>query len=93
MISTGVVKVTDVIKVDDTAPGIGEGVSAGCLTVGVAMSGNSVGLTPEAVAALSPTDYASVRNRAAAELFEAGADHVIDTVADLPALLDQLEAG
>ena len=93
MISTGVVKVTDVIKVDDTAPGIGEGVSAGCLTVGVAMSGNSVGLTPEAVAALSPTDYARARNRAAAELFEAGADHVIDTVADLPALLDQLEAG
>jgi hypothetical protein len=32
-----------VIKVDDTLPGIAEGVAAGCLTVGVALSGNAVG--------------------------------------------------
>ncbi|TMV39652.1 phosphonoacetaldehyde hydrolase, partial [Thioclava sp. BHET1] len=81
-----------IVKVDDTEPGIAEGVAAGCLTVGVALSGNAVGLTPEAVAALSPEDRAAKRAAAAAILFAAGADHVIDTVADLPALLLRLEA-
>ncbi|MGF1447020.1 MAG: phosphonoacetaldehyde hydrolase [Pikeienuella sp.] len=81
-----------VVKVDDTEPGIAEGVAAGCLTVGVALSGNYVGKTPEDLAALSPTEIAPLRDAAAARLLAAGADHVIDTVADLPALLRRLDA-
>lgn len=80
-----------VIKVDDTEPGIAEGVAAGCVTVGVALSGNHVGLTPEALAALSPDELDAHRRRATDALRAAGADHVIDTVADLPALIDSLE--
>lgn len=34
-----------IVKVDDTADGIGEGVTAGCWTVGLARTGNYVGLT------------------------------------------------
>lgn len=79
------------IKVDDTAPGILEGVAAGCVTVGLALSGNAVGKTVEELAALSPAEIAPLREHAAAILRAAGADHVIDTVADLPALIDQLE--
>ena len=37
---------------DDTAPGIAEGVAAGCPTVGVALCGNHVGLTEEELSAL-----------------------------------------
>ena len=81
-----------VVKVDDTAPGIAEGVAAGCLTVGVALSGNAVGLTPEALAATSAAERARLRAGATALLTAAGADHVIDTVADLPALLERLDA-
>lgn len=80
-----------VVKVDDTEPGILEGVAAGCLTVGVALSGNHVGLTPEDLAALPAAEVARLREGAAARLRAAGADHVIDTVADLPALLDRLD--
>lgn len=80
-----------VIKVDDTVPGIGEGVSAGCLTVGVALSGNYVGLTPEEIKALAPTALQELRSAASEKLIEAGADHVIDTVADLPALIAKLD--
>ncbi|WP_372611853.1 phosphonoacetaldehyde hydrolase [Aquicoccus sp.] len=80
-----------VIKVDDTEPGIAEGVAAGCVTVGVALSGNHVGLTPEELAALSAPEVAALRTRATDTLRTAGAYHVIDTVADLPALLDTLE--
>lgn len=82
-----------VIKVDDTAPGIKEGVAAGCVTVGVALSGNEVGKTPEELAALPEAEIAALRERAAGILREAGADHIIDTVADLPDLVRRLDAG
>ena len=81
-----------VIKVDDTAPGIKEGVAAGCVTVGVALSGNHVGLTPQELSALPDEKVAELRASAAAALTAAGADHVIDTVADLPDLIARLEA-
>ena len=81
-----------VIKVDDTEPGIAEGVAAGCLTVGVAMSGNIVGLTPEDLAATDPAEVDRLRAVATARLKAAGADHVIDSIADLPALIDRLSA-
>ena len=81
-----------VIKVDDTAPGIAEGVAAGCVTVGVALSGNLVGKTVEDLAATSAAEVDALRRKATGALREAGADHVIDTVADLPALLDRIAA-
>ncbi|WP_346909834.1 phosphonoacetaldehyde hydrolase [uncultured Roseibium sp.] len=80
-----------VIKVDDTEPGIAEGVAAGCLTVGLALSGNFAGKTPEELAALSGEEVDTLRVHATEKLKEAGADYVIDTVADLPALMEKLE--
>lgn len=81
-----------VIKVDDTEPGIAEGVAAGCITVGLALSGNFAGKTPEELAALPEAEVEAIRQEATAKLTEAGADYVIDTVADLPKLMDQMEA-
>ncbi|GGB46969.1 phosphonoacetaldehyde hydrolase [Roseibium aquae] len=81
-----------VIKVDDTEPGIAEGVAAGCVTVGLALSGNFAGKTPEQLAELSEFERETLRQNATRHLKAAGADHVIDTVADLPALIEQLEA-
>lgn len=80
-----------VIKVDDTEPGIAEGLAVGALTVGVALSGNLAGLTVAELAALAPEARAALRAQAAARLRVAGAHHVIDTVADLPALITRLE--
>lgn len=80
-----------VIKVDDTEPGIAEGVAAGCITVGLALSGNYAGKTPDQLAQLSEEERSAIRAHATSKLKEAGADYVIDTVADLPALIDQLE--
>jgi len=78
-----------VLKVDDTPPGIAEGVAAGCPTVGVALSGNIAGKTPEELASMSEAEIAAIRAEATATLTTAGAAHVIDTVADLPALIAQ----
>lgn len=91
-VDLGVYPPEAVIKVDDTEPGIGEGVAAGCVTVGVAMSGNYVGKTPEELAAMSEQQIAPLRAAATEKLTAAGAHFVIDSVADLPALIEKMEA-
>jgi phosphonoacetaldehyde hydrolase len=68
------------------------GVAAGCVSVGVALSGDIPGRTPGELAAMPHAERAALRAEATAARKEAGADHVIDTVADLPALIERLEA-
>jgi phosphonoacetaldehyde hydrolase len=83
----GVWPLTRVVKVDDAEVGIAEGRNAGCFTVGVAASGNMAGLTEQALADLGADERAALLDPAADRLRAAGADLVIDTVADLvPAL-------
>jgi phosphonoacetaldehyde hydrolase len=79
-----------VVKVDDTAPGVAEAVAAGAWAVGVTLSGNGCGLTARELAALSEGERAAIRQRVAGELAAAGAHATIDTVADLPPLLEAL---
>jgi phosphonoacetaldehyde hydrolase len=83
----GVWPLSRVIKVDDAEAGIAEGRAAGCFTIGVSASGNGAGLLAAALAALEPAERAARLAGAAASLKAAGADLVIETVADLiPAL-------
>jgi len=93
LVELGVWPATACVKVDDAAVGIAEGRGAGVWTVGVAASGNSVGLTAEALAALPAEERAARIAHARKVLEEAGAHLVIDTVADLPAALAQLPIG
>jgi len=79
-----------VVKVDDTAPGIGEGRAAGTWTIGVALTGNVGGLSAEELAALPDVERVRLRERAAAEFSDA--DLVIDGVADLPGAIASIEA-
>ena len=72
-----------VIKVDDAEAGIEEGRSAGCFTVGVCASGNSIGLSRDALEALPAAERAERVTSARTRLKAAGADLVIETVADL----------
>lgn len=81
-----------VVKVDDTAPGIEEATAAGSWAVGVAMSGNAVGLSPEELAGLDPDTTERLRERASADLRAAGAHYVIDTVADLLPVIESIDA-
>ena len=91
MAKLGVYPASTVVKVDDTAPGIGEGLAAGTWTVGIALTGNEVGLSAEDLAALPEADRAAHRARATAVLKNAGAHLVIDSIADLPTALDTIE--
>jgi len=92
MATLGVWPAETVVKVDDTPPGIGEGVNAGTWTVGLALTGNIAGLSAEELAALPETERAVIRARATAEMQAAGADLVIDSIATLPAALARIEA-
>ncbi len=80
------------IKVDDTVPGIHEGLRAGMWSVGVSLSGNEVGHTQEQLAQLPPAQVASLKAGAEQRLREAGAHYVIDSVADLPQVVQQISA-
>jgi phosphonoacetaldehyde hydrolase len=81
-----------VVKVDDAPVGIEEGVSAGCWTVGLAASGNGVGLSLADYSALSPQEQEARKAVAASELRAAGAHFVIDSVADLWSVLETIAA-
>lgn len=87
----GVWPASSVVKVDDTEVGIAEGLNAGCWTVGVALSGNVFGLSPEETGALSPEEFETRRNAACSRLVRAGAHYVIDSVADLDEVIDEIE--
>jgi phosphonoacetaldehyde hydrolase len=82
----GVWPLSRVVKVDDAEVGIAEGKAAGAFTVGVA-SGNALGLSLAALQALPPGERDSRVAAARRTLLGAGADLVVDSVADLmPAL-------
>jgi phosphonoacetaldehyde hydrolase len=79
------------VKVDDTVPGIEEGLNAGMWTVAVAISGNEVGLSPADWEALSPAEQQQRRYAAYARLRASGAHYVIDSIADLLPYIEVIE--
>lgn len=79
------------VKVDDTGVGIGEGLAAGAWTIGIALTGNAFGLSPAETAALPPAEFAARRAAAYADLYRSGAHYVIDTVAEIDTVIDQIE--
>lgn len=79
------------VKVDDTVPGIEEGLNAGLWTVGIAITGNETGLSLAEWEGLSPTEQSKRRAEAYRRLLAGGAHYVIDSIADLPRCLDAIE--
>lgn len=90
LVALGVWPAAACVKVDDAEVGIAEGLAAGTWVVGVAASGNALGLSRADYNALNPDDRAARVAAARERLLAAGAHQVIDTVADLPAALAQL---
>jgi len=91
MARMGVWPADRVVKVDDTPVGIGEGVAAGTWTVGLALTGNISGLSEAELTALPSPEVAAIRARATAEMAAAGADLTIDSIADLPDAVAEIE--
>lgn len=83
--------VSHCVKVDDTVPGIAEGLNAGMWTVGLALSGSPAGWTKADYENADEDTRSAVRERVKPLFKKAGAHFVIDTVADLPAVLLSIE--
>ena len=87
----GLKAVKHCVKVDDSAPGIEEGLNAGMWTIGIALTGNAVGLTEEEWQQLSMDEQRKYKQDAYVELRAAGAHYVINSLAEVIPVLEQID--
>jgi phosphonoacetaldehyde hydrolase len=81
-----------IVKVGDTLPDIDEGLNAGMWTIGLAKTGNEIGLNEQEIAEL-PADELKVKlERAYKRMYQTGAHYVVDGISDVPPLLDEINA-
>ena len=87
----GVYPMEACVKIGDTVPDVEEGLNAGMWTVGLAKSGNELGMNEQEIAAL-PADRLQARlEHARQRLAAAGAHHVVDTIADVLPVIDRIQ--
>lgn len=92
VIALGISDVSACVKVDDTWPGILEGRSAGMWTVALTCSGNALGLSYEEYKNLDAVELDKERVRIS-KIFEDSKPHyLIDTIAELPAVIDDINS-
>ncbi len=89
----GIDDVKSVVKCDDTVSGIGEAMNAGCWGVGLVRYSNYMNInTLDEEATLSKADIAARMAKTRKILEQAGAHYVIDSLVDLPAVIDDINA-
>jgi phosphonoacetaldehyde hydrolase len=81
-----------IAKIGDTPADIHEALNAGAWAIGVAATGNGIALPFDAFQRLSAPEKEARLTHSRAELQSAGAHFVIDTLAEAPALLDEIDA-
>ncbi|WP_428447658.1 phosphonoacetaldehyde hydrolase [Photobacterium nomapromontoriensis] len=79
------------IKVDDSVPGISEGLQAGMWTVALLLSGNEAGLTQAQFEQADEATLAAARTKAADVFAHSGAHYLIDTIANLSDVVADIE--
>ena len=81
-----------VLKYGDTISDIKEGLNAGVWTVGVILGSNEMGLTEEEVQALPEEELKSRMSEVRNRMYAAGAHYVVDSIKELPALIECINA-
>lgn len=80
-----------VVKVDDTKPGIAEGLNAATWTIGLAKTGNEVGLNQQELQVLSVEEVKRKVAQAEDGLARAGAHYVVESISDVPDIIAEIE--
>jgi|TARA_B100000809_G_scaffold238454_1_gene259236 phosphonoacetaldehyde hydrolase len=80
-----------IVKIGDTLPDIEEGLNAGMWTIGLAKTGNEIGLTEQEIEDLSKAHYDLRIARAYQRLYQSGAHYVVDSITDVLPCLDDIE--
>ncbi len=81
-----------IVKVGDTISDLEEGLNAGTWVVGVAQTGNMIGVTEEVWRDWPESERSKRLQDARDKLLTAGAHYVIETLADFDGVLDEIEA-
>jgi phosphonoacetaldehyde hydrolase len=89
----GISEIKSVVKCDDTVSGIGEALNAGCWGVGLVRYSNYMNINSlDEEATLSETEMQRRIAHTRKILEQSGAHYVIDSLVDLPAVLDDINA-
>ncbi len=88
----GIYPMEAIVKVGDTLPDIDEGLNAGMWCVGLAMTGNELGLNEAEINALEPEVRERKRERAYKRFAGSGAHYTVDSITDVPPLIDDINA-
>lgn len=81
-----------IVKIGDTPADIEEGLHAGAWSIGVAATGNMMGLSRQEFEALPAPQREERLVVARAKLKSAGAHYVVDTLADVDSVLEDIDA-
>ncbi|MDG1893891.1 MAG: phosphonoacetaldehyde hydrolase [Fuerstiella sp.] len=85
--------IESVVKVDDTVGGVGEGLNAGCWSVGVSRYGNYMLINSlEEADTISEQEIQGRHEVTRQKLREAGAHYVIDSIADIEPVIADINA-
>ncbi len=79
------------VKIGDTASDVAEGTNAGMWTIGITRTGNEVGLTAAEWDAAPTAQRSEALAKASLRLQDAGAHFVAESVADCPAILEEID--
>lgn len=78
------------LKVGDTVSDIEEGLNAGMWSIGVILPSNEMGFTQEELGSKSKSEIIGKREIAAKRFLKAGAHYIIDTLEELPEVMDDI---
>jgi len=86
----GVFPMEAIVKIGDTLPDIAEGLNAGMWTIGLAKTGNEIGLNEKEIEALPKEQYDWMIERAYTRMQQAGVHYVVDAITDVLPCLDDI---
>ena len=87
----GIYPFDSLVKIGDTVPDIQEGQNCGMWTIAVAKTGNEMGMTQKECEALDPAMKKQSLESIYKRFYQAGADYVVDSLSDVPQILDAIE--
>jgi phosphonoacetaldehyde hydrolase len=90
MVNLGIYPPEAVVKVDDTGPGIEAGLNASTWTIGIAKTGNELGMSLEEINATPPARLEALLIKARNDLRLTGAHYVVDSIADVPEVVEDI---
>lgn len=88
----GVYPMEAIVKVGDTLLDIEEGLNAGMWTIGLAKTGNEIGMNEAELSLSAPELVEAKLARAYLRMAQSGAHYVVDGIWGVPEVLDRIEA-